>query len=128
MKSSFSIVAMTALAVTAYGSASRATAPSKQVQEGKALYEEACVLCHGADGKRGQGFQTPIWGEGSMIASKFGNAQGLLDYMQLMPFNNPAQLTDEEKLSVVAFMLSNHGALPASGTLEAAKAANIPIK
>ncbi|MCZ8373815.1 MAG: c-type cytochrome [Beijerinckiaceae bacterium] len=128
MKKSLSIVALVALAITAYGTASRATGPSKQVLEGKALYEQACVLCHGADGKRGQGFQTPIWGEGSLIASKFGNAQGLLDYMQLMPFNNPAQLTDEEKLSVVAFMLSNHGAIPASGTLEPAKAASIPIK
>jgi mono/diheme cytochrome c family protein len=128
MKRTLSILVLTALAVTTYGHASRATGPSRQVQDGKALYEQACALCHGADGRRGQGFQTPIWGEGSLIASKFGNAQGLLDYMQLMPFNNPALLTDAEKLSVVAFMLSNHGALPVAETLDTAKAANIPIK
>jgi mono/diheme cytochrome c family protein len=128
MTRSLSILALTALALIAYGSASRATGPSRQVQEGKALYEQACKLCHGADGKRGEGFQTPIWGVGSLIASKFGNAQGLIDYMQLMPFNDPASLTDEEKLSIVAFMLSNHGAIPDSGTIEAAKAASIPIQ
>ena len=128
MKRSVCIIALTAISVFAFGSVSRGADPSKQVQQGKALYQQACVLCHGADGKRGQGFQTPIWGEGSLIASKFGNAQGLIDYMQLMPFNNPALLTEEEKLAVVAFMLSNHGAMAATESLDPAKAGSIPIK
>jgi mono/diheme cytochrome c family protein len=33
---------------------------SPQVAQGKALYGEFCTQCHGADGKRGEGFQTPI--------------------------------------------------------------------
>jgi cytochrome c1 len=102
MKTSISLVVLTALALTAYGTVSRATGPSQQVQEGKALYDKTCLLCHGADGKRGEGFQTPIWGEGSLIAVKFGNAQSLIDYMQLMPFNDPSLLNETEKLAVVA--------------------------
>ncbi len=30
---------------------------SAQVAKGKELYDEFCKLCHGADGKRGEGFQ-----------------------------------------------------------------------
>jgi mono/diheme cytochrome c family protein len=128
MKTSISLVVLTALALTAYGTVSRATGPSQQVQEGKALYDKTCLLCHGADGKRGEGFQTPIWGEGSLIAVKFGNAQSLIDYMQLMPFNDPSLLNETEKLAVVAFMLANHGAMPPSDALDPAKAASIAIK
>ncbi|MCA3635123.1 MAG: cytochrome c [Methylobacterium sp.] len=128
MKKTFGLIGLVSGVAILFAGVLQAAAPSKQVAEGKTLYAEACALCHGADGKRGEGFQTPIWGEGSLIATKFGTAQGLIDYMQLMPFNNPAMLTDEQKLSVVAYLLSNHGAIPATATLDAAKAASIPIK
>jgi mono/diheme cytochrome c family protein len=101
---------------------------SKQVAEGRGHYVETCQLCHGQDGKRGEGFQTPIWGEGTMIGTKFGNAQALIDYMQLMPFNDPALLDDNQKIAVVAFMLAQHGAIKPSDVLDPAKAAAIPIK
>lgn len=102
---------------------------SAQVAAGRALYAEHCALCHGADGKRGQGFQTPIWGQGTMIGSKFGNAQGLFEYMQLlMPFQDPALMTDDQKLAVVAYMLANHGAIPRGGEVTAANMASIAIK
>jgi mono/diheme cytochrome c family protein len=101
---------------------------SKQVAEGRGHYVEACQLCHGEDGKRGAGFQTPIWGEGTMIATKFGNAQSLIDYMQLMPFNDPTLLDDNQKIAVVAFMLAQHGAIKPTDTIDPAKAAGIAIK
>jgi mono/diheme cytochrome c family protein len=100
---------------------------SPQVAEGRAHYAEHCAICHGADGKQGAGYQTPIWGAGTQIA-KFGNAQGLLDYMQLMPFNDPSLLNDVQKLAVVAFMLTQHGSLKPSDTLEASRAAGVPIR
>jgi mono/diheme cytochrome c family protein len=105
-----------------------ASQESKQVADGRGHYMETCQLCHGEDGKRGAGFQTPIWGQGTMIGSKFGNAQALIDYMQLMPFNDPTLLDDTQKLAVVAFMLANHGAIKPTDTLELPKAASIPIK
>ena len=85
-------------------------------------------MCHGADGKRGEGFQTPIWGEGSFLASKFGNAQALIDYMQIMPFNDPALMDPVQKLAVVAYMLANHGAIPRSGEVTPQSASSIQIK
>lgn len=101
---------------------------SKQITQGRGHYMETCQLCHGEDGKRGAGFQTPIWGEGTMIGTKFGHAQGLIDYMQLMPFNDPTLLDDNQKLAVVAFMLAQHGAIKPTDTIDPAKAATIPIK
>jgi mono/diheme cytochrome c family protein len=101
---------------------------SEQVANGKKLYAEYCQLCHGEDGKRGVGFQTPIWGDGSLIATKFGNAQALIDYMLLMPFNDPTALNDTQKLAVVAYMLANHGAIPSSGEVTPQGARTIAIK
>ncbi len=101
---------------------------SPQVTKGGELYMEFCSLCHGEDGKRGAGFQTPIWGAGSLIASKFGNVQGLVDYMLLMPFNDPALLDDTQKLAVVAYMMANHGAIKPGDEIAPAQAATIPIK
>jgi mono/diheme cytochrome c family protein len=85
-------------------------------------------LCHGADGKRGEGFQTPIWGEGSFIAAKFGNAKNLIDYMQIMPFNDPGLINDAQRLDVTAFVLANHGALTGGAELILANAAAVTIK
>jgi mono/diheme cytochrome c family protein len=101
---------------------------SVQVAKGKEYYTQSCQQCHGADGKRGEGFQTPIWGDGSLIATKFGNAGALIDYMQIMPFNDPALLDEAQKIAVVAYMLANHGAMPRNAELTRQDAASIPIK
>ena len=101
---------------------------SAQIAKGKEIYAQFCTLCHGVDGKRGEGFQTPIWGEGSLIASKFGNAQAMIDYMQIMPFNDPRLINDVQKLAVVAYVLANHGAIPRNGEITAQNAPAVPIK
>ncbi len=101
---------------------------SKQIAEGRGHYLETCKLCHGEDGQKGDGFQTPIWGPEAKIASKFGNVQGFIDYMQLMPFNDPTLLDDEQKLTVVAYVLAQHGTIKPTDTLDPAKAASTPIK
>lgn len=101
---------------------------SGQIVKGKEIYAQFCTLCHGTDGRRGEGFQVPIWGEGSAIASKFGNAQAMLDYMQVMPFNDPTLIDDVQRLAVTAFVLANHGALPRYGELTLENAAGLPIK
>jgi cytochrome c len=104
------------------------TAPSRQVAEGQRLYMENCAACHGDDGQRGAAYQTPIWGSRAQIR-RFETALGLFEYNQIsMPFNDPAQISDVDKLAIVAFMLANHGAMPASATLEYGGAAGIPIR
>jgi cytochrome c len=101
---------------------------SPQVAQGKALYGEFCTQCHGADGKRGEGFQTPIWGSGTQI-SKFETAQALFEYHQMMmPFNDPTLMTDDQKWAVVAFLLANHGAIKPGDSVSPANAAAIAIK
>lgn len=95
---------------------------------GKAVYAQFCTQCHGVDGKRGEGFQTPIWGEGSLIASKFGNAQNLIDYMQIMPFNDPTLINTGQRLDVTAYVLANHGALGKNAEFKVRDAGKIQIK
>jgi mono/diheme cytochrome c family protein len=101
---------------------------SEQVTQGKAVFAEFCTLCHGADGKRGEGFQTPIWGEGSFIATKFGNANTMIEYMQTMPFNDPTLINDTQRLAVVAYLLAQHGAIPKDGQITPQSAASVAIK
>jgi mono/diheme cytochrome c family protein len=99
-----------------------------QLSRGKEVYAQFCTQCHGVDGKRGEGYQTPIWGEGSIIAAKFENAQNLIEYMQIMPFNDPRLIDDAQRLDVTAFVLANHGALAKSAELSTSNAAGIRIK
>jgi mono/diheme cytochrome c family protein len=110
------------------------TAPSARAQDsaqvamGKEVYAQFCTLCHGVDGKRGEGFQTPIWGQGSLIASKFGNVQAMIDYMQIMPFNDPALINDTQRLAVIAYVLANHGTIPRNGEVTPQGASSVPIR
>jgi mono/diheme cytochrome c family protein len=123
------ILAMPALAALAFiASATGQPAVSPQVAEGQRLYAENCAVCHGDDGRRGAGFQTPIWGERTQIA-KFNNALGLFEYNQMMmPFDDPTRLSDEQKWAIIAYMLANHGAIPRDATLDAATAATVRIR
>ncbi|MDX2258354.1 MAG: cytochrome c [Hyphomicrobiaceae bacterium] len=103
-------------------------AESSQVAEGKSLFVTYCSTCHGADGQRGEGFQTPIWGPGSQIR-KFGHAQGLFEYLQvMMPFDDPSKIDDQARWKVLAYMLERHKAIAAGGTLDPAQAAMVPIE
>ena len=114
--------------VVGFSAASGTMAPSRQVSEGQQLYMENCAACHGDDGQRGAAYQTPIWGARAQIR-KFETALGLFEYNQIaMPFNDPNQINDVEKLSIVAFLLANHGAMPASTTLEYGGTASILIR
>ena len=103
------------LALSPGASAQEAPVPpagaSAQVLSGAALYQQHCALCHGAKGRDATVFPRPIWGPGHDI-SKFGNAKGLFEYMQLlMPFDNPAKIDDVAKTAIVAYMLVRNGNL-----------------
>lgn len=114
-----------AVAVLLSGNQSRA---NDQFKQGEQLYKEQCAVCHGDDGKKGAGYETPIWGKGTGI-QKYVNAKGLFDYVQLlMPFDDPTKMTDQQKWAVVQYMLANHGSLKSDEALDAGKAAGIAIK
>ncbi len=123
-------LAMPALAGLALFAAAATGQPaiSPQVAEGQRLYAEHCAVCHGEDGKRGAGFQTPIWGERTQIG-KFNTALGLFEYNQMMmPFDDPTRLTDEQKLAITAYMLANHGAIARNATLDAGTAPTVQLR
>lgn len=102
---------------------------SAQVLKGATLYKEFCQLCHGVDGQKGEGFQTPIWGPQAKIGAKFEKAEGLFEYMQLtMPFDNPKKIDDQQRWDIIAYMLAKHGTITSADTLDPARAASIPIK
>jgi len=101
---------------------------SNQVARGGTLYKEYCSLCHGVDGQRGEGFQTPIWGSKAHI-KKFEHALGLFEYMLfLMPFDNPNKINEQQKWDIIAYMMANHGAMERTKTLEPSTANSVPIK
>lgn len=108
----------------AFTSASLAQTPpappagaSEQVVQGGQLYQQHCALCHGPTGRDGTTFPRPIWGPGHDLG-KFGTANGLFDYLQLMmPFDDPNKLNDQQKTAVAAYMLVRNGSLPAASTL-----------
>lgn len=103
-------------------------APHPQVGRGETLYAQHCALCHGADGRGGQTFPRPIWGTGHDLA-KFGNGRGLFDYLQLtMPFDDPAKVSDDDKLAVTAFILRRHGAFGGTVPLELGEASRITLR
>ncbi len=105
-----------------------AAADQAQLDRGREIYAEYCTLCHGADGRRGQGFQTPIWGPQTQI-TKFQNALGLFEYNEvLMPFDGPDKIDEAAKWAVTLYLLVNHGAMQAGQSLSRANAAQIPIR
>lgn len=118
----------TLILVSLIGATGAFAQDSQQVTQGKAVYAEFCTLCHGADGKRGEGFQTPIWGEGSFIATKFGSADKMIEYMQTMPFNDPTLINETQRLAVVAYLLAQHGAILKNGQITPQSAASVAIK
>lgn len=124
------LLAAPILGALAFGAPPAVAQPalSPQIAEGERLYVANCAACHGEDGRRGAGFQTPIWGARTQIR-KFETAQGLFEYNQMMmPFDDPARLTDEQKWAIVAYLLANHGAIARSATIDAGTAAAIQIR
>ncbi len=120
------------IAACAFGFLLAAVAPvaaqeSPQVKQGGALFKEHCAKCHGDDGRGGEGYGNPLWGNGGVIG-KFATVAELYEYNQLMmPFDNPAAINDKEKLAVVAFILANHNVIKRNEIVDTVRAKVLKI-
>ena len=100
---------------------------------GAAVYMQKCAACHGAKGEgieknpRLIGREPPpgfVFAADAKAPKTIGNywpyATTLYDYMhRTMPFTAPGSLTPDETYSLVAFLLSENGIIPATTTLDA---------
>jgi mono/diheme cytochrome c family protein len=93
---------------------------SGSYDEGKNIYLEKCVNCHGRylQGVRGTGGKALKGGIGSLasgkpkktIGSYWPFATTLFDYARrAMPFDNPGSLTDDEVYALSAYILGENG-------------------
>jgi mono/diheme cytochrome c family protein len=92
------------------------------VTEGKALYAQKCIACHGPDLKGGEGWigpklvaTEPLEGfeKDYKIPRSIGNwwphASTLFDYVhRVMPQNAPGSLTADQTYALVAFLLAEN--------------------
>jgi mono/diheme cytochrome c family protein len=79
---------------------------AEQAQEGKAIYQERCAMCHG-DALEGRGQNSPLAGtaflknwDGLTVADLF------MKTIVMMPAMNPGTLTPKETAEVLAYILS----------------------
>ena len=100
---------------------------------GTAIYAQKCAMCHGP---KGEGLdrnprligRTPppgfVFATDAKAPKTIGNywpyATTLYDYLRrAMPLNAPGSLTPEETYSLVAFLLSGNGIVPAGTVIDA---------
>jgi S-disulfanyl-L-cysteine oxidoreductase SoxD len=92
------------------------------VPEGKALYEERCASCHGADlkGIKEAGARGFI-GPGMTVQNHWPHAPTLFDYIRrAMPFTEPASLDSKQVYALTAYILSVAGIVPKDTVMDAA--------
>lgn len=102
-------------------------------EQGKSVYQQKCVACHGdkLQGVRGLG-EVLIGGRGSLlnnnplkaplktVESYWPYATTVFDYTQrAMPFNAPGSLTDNEVYAVTAYILAEANIIAKSEVMNA---------
>ena len=98
------------------------------VAEGRAVYAQKCVACHGADAKGGAVYGTMVGGVGSFTTntrvltpgSMYPYAPILFDYIRrAMPMDKPQTLTANEVYALSAYLLQLNGLVPADAVMDA---------
>src|SRR5450432_4074899 len=96
--------------------------------EGKGIYEQKCLSCHGADAKGGPVYGTMVGGIGSFTTntrvltpgSMYPYAPILFDYIRRsMPMDKPQSLTANEVYALSAYLLNLNGLVPADAQMDA---------
>jgi alcohol dehydrogenase (cytochrome c) len=122
------IVAMAAAALSI--SAARQAGPARafsstQVNRGRVLYQEKCASCHLPD-LRG-GVEAPPLAGGNFLNAWRKRTTGDLFAVirKTMPASNPGSLSNQESLSLIAFILQSNGAGAGADDLSADAAVTI---
>ena len=114
MRRTFMIVAaalvVSTLALAAGQQAPAATYTAAQAAAGRTAYQAQCASCHLPDLK-GSGDAAPLVGSEFMDAWGRRSPRELLSFMQLtMPPTRPGALSQEEYVTIAAFVLQQNGA------------------
>jgi cytochrome c len=97
------------------------------VAEGKRLYDQQCIACHGADAKGGAVYGTMVGGIGSFKGSPrvltpgsmYPYAPILFDYIRrTMPMDRPQSLSTNQVYALSAYLLNLNGLIPADAVMD----------
>jgi S-disulfanyl-L-cysteine oxidoreductase SoxD len=112
---------------------------SGSVEQGKVVYTEQCMACHGANLQGGIGDRL-VGGRGTLvnddpakapvktIESYWPYATTIFDYVKrTMPFNAPDSLSNDQVYAVTAYILSEAKIVPPDTTLDAVSLAAVKM-
>jgi mono/diheme cytochrome c family protein len=103
------ILMATALAVSAcsYSSSASQPAAGQLSAQGKSVYQQYCLNCHGADGQKVNG--SAILGQNNVL-DHYPTGQALYDYIsKFMPDDHPGSLSPTQYLQVESYLLLQNG-------------------
>jgi cytochrome c len=98
------------------------------VADGKKVYVEKCLTCHGEDAKGGTQYGSMVGGIGSFTTnarvltpgSMYPYAPILFDYIRrAMPMDSPQSLTSDETYALSAYLLNLNGLVPQDAVMDA---------
>lgn len=127
MRPSISLWLLTPLAVLALAAtgATNVSFTSSQMTKGQAQFAQSCATCHGEhlEGGAGPALTGPTF---NTLSKKVGaNVGDIFTYMTTnMPLNEPASLSHDQYVSIMAFILSKNGYKPAKKPLTFSVAEN----
>lgn len=106
-------LAMLAVAATTSGGSSSISFSASQMHKGATQFGQNCAQCHGdaLEGGAGPALTGPNF---KTLSSKVGARVGdIFTYMVTnMPLNNPASLSHDTYVNIMAFILSKNGYKP----------------
>jgi len=94
--------------------------------QGKSVYQQYCLNCHGADGQRVNG--SALLGQINVL-DHYQNGQALYDYIsKLMPDGNPGSLSPAQYLQVESYLLLQNGYVKPGTLIRQGSLGQITIK